>query len=185
MINNGQNGFVLQPGETVLWEQVLSEEDAPNLPPSASKIVSGLSFLPWMLLIAISFWNIYKAPPETVKRLVLIYFPLIMAVTALGWFWNKTRLGRKLDRETRRHIFQNGILTTKRLVLFNHAPNARYEFRADEISHAALDYENGGYALRVTSASSRKDSILVGIGDFQKAADLIQTRLLERPLRRA
>lgn len=182
MIDKGQNGLELQLGETVLWEHVLSDEVMPKPSTNVSKIVTGLRFLPWMVLIAISFWNLHRTPPETVKSLVLIYFPILISATALGWFWNKSRLGRKLVRETHRHIFQNGILTTKRLVLFNHNLNARHEFRADAISHAALDYENGGYALRVTPASGHKDSILVGIGDFQKAADLIQTRLLERPL---
>lgn len=183
------NKLDLQPEEAILWRYLISDEVEPaflekflSQGPWVSRRISAVI---WMAAICFLLWGLYTTPSEKLGSALLFYFSILIVVSAVNWFLEKSNLGRKHNLDNRRNIFQNCILTNKRLVMFNHNSNHVYEFQADDIRAASMDYENGGYALRVTPISERKDSVLIGIADFQKAVNIIQNRLLNHPLSRA
>lgn len=184
MKEDSTNDFDLHLDETVLWKQLISNKDEEILPPKVfskrSKIWRVLSGVLLTAAICFIVWDLYTSPSDEFGGSFLFYIWVFIVVSAVSWLLEKSRLGQKYNLDGRRDIYQNAILTNKRLVLFNHNPRQRREFQAEEIREVAMDYENGGYALRITPTSERNAPILIGVGNFQEAVDLIHTRLLKR-----
>lgn len=169
----------LRSDETLFWAHVISDEDALELPPKALTVINAV----FMLICGIAFfnglWQLSKSPSDEWMQVLKIHLPLIIGVFLLQWFFIKTNMGRSLKARTKRSLYQNAIISDKRILLFNHSSSERRSLTPSDISDSHMDYENGGLALRFSTYGPEKDSLLVGAADFKTALNIINSHFLK------
>ncbi|MGJ8564701.1 MAG: hypothetical protein ACSHXY_14255 [Alphaproteobacteria bacterium] len=176
MTQNEIPNDILLSGETVLWSHIV--ETPKQAEHRENKVVTRLFRIASTFFYALSAYTIVRDLMGKDGQNILI-IGIIFGLAGLIIQWAaKTPFGQALQRATDRNVFQNGFVTKGRVVLFNHYDTRREIYAAQDISRAVIDFENGGYALKIEPAGNRKDSVLVGAADFKSAVQIIQTELI-------
>ena len=172
----------LRVDEELLWAHVVSPDAELDIPPAANLTMNVIFRLIWIAVTAHGIWQLSNITPEQVEQLIKIYVPLIGAILIAQWFFKKTNVGQKVERQVKRRIYQNAIITDKRILLFNHGSDERNNFTRETIYASQMDYENGGLALRITPRGNDKPSIFIGAADFRTALHIIKSNFLKSGL---
>jgi len=162
----------VQEVEELLWSHVISQKNQIETPLYVSGIWRFAQPIIFSIYVFFIIYGLKNIPSEQLGDMVKSQLPMWIVFGVSLWVLIKTIIGKKLKEQTERPIFQNGIITDKRILLFNHS-EARQEFSLNDIKEAGLDYENGGHALRIDPLSKEKPSILVGIADFKSGLNII------------
>lgn len=167
----------LEPGEEILWSQLVEghQQASTSENHEAARLMfevasKGLNF--------ISLFFFIKAAIERGDGNYL-WIGLLLVAMAFGLSWfGHTRYGKRLKAVTERNVFSNGLITDRRAVFFNHYNGKKEQYSYEDIEGAVVDFENGGRALRIIPSVRRKRAVLVGTADFQKAVNIINSRLI-------
>lgn len=182
--DNTLNGM-LEPGEKVLWSHIV---EAPDKADSRKENIIAKRFFRIVSLTAyaISAIFIFQGIMEInrvgeiadMAQEALRMGTIFALIGVANWFLSRTKWMQKLKRVTDRPVFQNGFVTDRRVVFFNHFNGIRAEYRPPNIAQATLDFENGGYALKIVPTNNDLHSVLVGGVDFKQAVEIISKHLL-------
>jgi len=162
----------LSPGENLLWVHAV---EIPRVRKERLPIkkMKWLGTIMQLLSLGLFLKLVLSEGLEVLEEPLLIGLIICLAITGLKMFWSSPE-GQAINRSMNRDIFQNGVLTSKRFLMFNNYDSHRVDYFVGDISSVSIDFENGGRALRVGASDGTKDSILVGGVDFEPAASLIR-----------
>ena len=168
-------------GEELLWAHIVEPPVVSEARPS-NKVMKWIGAFFQVISFSIFVKSLLDQGLSLFNNGTLVAVIIGLAIIGLSLFWRTPR-GQALNKSMRRNVFQNGIITQKRLLFFNHYDAHRLNFFAGDIASAAIDFENGGKALRVRPSNNSKDLILVGGVSFEPAIALIRkTFLIKGPL---
>jgi len=174
-------GVELRDGESVLWSHVLTHKDETAGPNKKVSLLLRYAFpLICIANMIILSFVVLRMPPEDIKQTLQI----ALFVIAIVWLFSKVDIHKLRFWQTNRPVFRNGIITNQRIVFFNQyigraGEKARQDFTQSDIADVTLDYENGGRALSVRRRKDAKDSVLIGIADFEAALKVATQQFLE------
>lgn len=181
MTNDKTQGLIepqLQPGEKVLWSYIAqggAKRQGSRRARLINQSVQGLFVAGYLMLF---LWTIRTTPALELGEYVKRYAPWIVGFIVLVWALKKFEITNNIDRIATRTAFNSAIITDQRVILFNYDIERSVQISAKNLTDAYVDYHEGGQALLIACAQSKKDNVLVGIKDFTQAASLIQTHLI-------
>lgn len=171
----------LELGETSLWAHVISDDKTSLLNPKLVESLNRAFYVLCLVMLAYSLYSFLSLPADKFFDQLKIISLMVLIPLGLKFFSN-TKLGRRLEAETDRQIFQNILVTDKRVLFFNHDSDNRQDLPFSHIEKVNLDYENGGHALAVKSKNSGKPFIAIGQMDFAEALQIIKNEISSRGL---
>lgn len=173
----------LQADEKLLWSHVMSYDEPTPKTAKKSRLFIFISqwLNPIMMLIFGGYviWPMRGLSSEEVVSLLKHQIPLFIFIMGLMFVLHKTNIFQKLEDNGKYIIYGSCIITDRRILLFNHHESERVEYREEDIADVRLNYDNGGKALRFKPWEKAlnadvKDSLLVGIADFEAALAVLR-----------
>lgn len=175
---------MLEAGETILWSHIVETPASAEMRKDnivakrVFRIIALTAFAVSAIFSSQAFMGYQNVGLDAAPVQFAMQIAIISAVVAIGTsLLSRSEWVKNLYDSAERPVFQNGFVTDKRVVFFNHFNSAGALYRAADIKRAVIDFENGGYALKIVPTIGLP-SVLVGGTDFRKAKAIIDDHLL-------
>ncbi len=168
---------LLEDGEYVLWAVGNLKPKKKWVYPKWLERMMTIFYYVILFGCLIVSWQVIKNGRDITQLLGQISAPMFMVLIIMTInMWAKSR-GVNLEHQSAYYV---GMITNRRLVLFNADRGADHTLYPGDISSVQADFHNGARALRLDLSDGKSHVTMVTSGNLAKAKQLIESGFLSR-----